>query len=53
MISFSNVCRFWAQVDRSLLPLLDQPWSYRHDLQMFGYSLQQYLANLNIPYSSS
>ena len=51
--SLSAVCRFWAQVDRSLLPLLDQPWSYRHDLQMFGYSLQQYLDNLNIPYSSS
>ena len=49
----TDMVRFWAQVDRSLLPLLDQPWSYRHDLQMFGYSLQEYLDNLNIPYSSS
>ena len=46
----TDMVRFWAQVDRSLLPLLDQDWAYGHDLRMFGYSVQDYLASLGISY---
>ena len=46
--SLSAVCRFWAQVDRSLLPLLDQPGAYGHDMRMFGYSVQEYLDSIGV-----
>ena len=42
------ISRFWAQVDRSLLPLLDQPGAYGHDMRMFGYSLQEYLHSVGV-----
>ena len=44
----TDMVRFWAQVDRSLLPLLDQPGAYGHDMRMFGYSLQQYLDSVGV-----
>ena len=48
-----DMCRFWAQVDRSLLPLLDETWAYGHDMRMFGYSVQDYLTSLGISLTSS
>ena len=48
-----DMCRFWAQVDRSLLPLVDQDWAYGHDMRMFGYSVQDYLTSLGISLTSS
>ena len=48
MIFMMMICRFWAQVDRSLLPLLDQPGAYGHDMKMFGYSVQEYLDSVGV-----
>ena len=33
-----------------LMPLLDQDWAHGHDVRMFGYSVQDYLASLGISY---
>ena len=37
---------FWCQVDSELVLLLDKPWAYGVDFEMFGYSLHHYLDSL-------
>jgi len=39
--------RFWSQVEPELVSELNQPWSYKHDFKMMGYSPEQYFAALD------
>ena len=47
-VAQSNIYfRFWSQVDPELVSELNQPWSYKHDFELLGYSPQQYFAALD------
>ena len=41
--------RFWEAVDKNLIKELNQPWSYKHDFDLFDYSIRDYLSNLELP----
>lgn len=38
--------KFWSEVDPEIIELIDQPWSYKSDLDMFGYTIKEYLDNI-------
>ena len=40
------IYRFWSEVDPEIIELIDQPWSYKSDLDMFGYTIKEYLDNI-------
>ena len=33
---------FWSQVDMEYVNMLAEPFAYKYDLEMFGYSIQEY-----------
>ena len=40
--------RFWEEVDNDLIKELNQPWSYKHDFDLFDYNIRDYLSNLQL-----
>ena len=34
---------FWSQVDMKYINMLAEPFAYKYDFEMFGYSLQEYI----------
>ena len=40
--------KFWSQVDKTLIPKIEEPWAYLTDLQMFQYSVKDYMNHLEI-----
>ena len=39
--------KFWDQIDSELIVELNQDWSYKHDLNLFNFSIMDYLSNLS------
>ena len=42
---------FWSKVDMEYVNRLAEPFAYNFDLEMFGYSIQEYLIEIGINYS--
>ena len=40
--------KFWSLVDKEMIWMLEEPWAYLTDLQMFDYSLKDYLDSLGL-----
>ena len=40
--------RFWSDVGADMIAELNQPWSYKHDFDMFGYSAQEYFTSIKL-----
>ena len=40
--------RFWSQVEPELIAELNQDWSFKPDMDMFGYSPTQYFEQLSM-----
>ena len=45
---FSSEKKFWSQVEASLIPKLEQPWSYLFDFQMFEYDIKTYMEKIGV-----
>ena len=42
------ISRFWREISPDLIADLNKPWSYRHDLDMLGYTPQQYFTSIGL-----
>ena len=42
------ILRFWSQVEPELISELNQDWSFKPDMDMFGYSPTQYFEQLSM-----
>ena len=40
--------QFWDQVEEHNIKQLEAAYAYKHDFEMFGYSVQEYLSNMNV-----
>ena len=40
--------KFWSLVDKEMIWMLEEPWAYGTDLQMFDYSVKDYLDSLGL-----
>ena len=38
--------QFWDQVEKENILQIQAPYAYKHDFELFGYSLEDYLQNL-------
>lgn len=45
---FPTTLRFWSDVGADMIAELNQPWSYKHDFDMFGYSAQEYFTSIKL-----
>ena len=39
--------KFWNEVSNDLIEELNRDWSYKHDLSMFGLSINEYLKSIS------
>ena len=40
--------KFWSLVDKEMIWMLEEPWAYLTDLQMFDYTVKDYLDSLGL-----
>ena len=40
--------KFWREVEKDLILLLEEPWAYGNDFQMFEYSVRDYMKTLEL-----
>ena len=43
---------FWSKVDLKYVRMLSEPFAYKYDLEMFGYSIDNYFENLGLDSAS-
>ena len=39
---------FWSQVDIKYINMLAEPFAYKYDLEMFGYSIKEYAHRIGL-----
>ena len=49
--NFPRISAFWRDVPAALVTQLEQDWSYKHDLEMLGFSSAQLFDNIQLPSS--
>ena len=49
--NFPRISAFWRDVPAALVTQLEQDWSYKHDLEMLGFSSTQYFDSIQLPSS--
>ena len=42
--------KFWSQVSHHLIKQLDEDWAYGIDMQLFGYSVNDFFKSIDIDY---
>ena len=43
-----NAYEFWEQVEEKYIKMLAEPFAYKYDLELFGYSIQQYADDIGL-----
>jgi hypothetical protein len=43
-----DALEFWSEVDIKYINMLAEPYAYKYDLEMFGYSMQEYADTIGL-----
>ena len=42
---------FWDQVEAKYIHMLEEPFAYKYDLELFGYSIEEYAEDIGLTLS--
>ena len=45
---FGNALEFWRQVPSKYIKMLEEPFAYKYDFELFGYSINDYAEQIGL-----